>query len=187
MRIKKSLLGVAVATWCLLTTLTGMNANALTSEEIAQKMDNLYYFDINEERESANPDTAIPVAGYTDKEVEMVCSIVMRETGYGDVLSKQLVTNVIRNRVLSSKFPNDVESVLTAQDQFPTIVNWYTNEWPVTSATRIAVCYTLMSQQDVSNGALYFYATYLSDSSVTSWFEQNLTFCCEHYGQRYFK
>ena len=116
----------------------------------------------------------------------MICSIVMRETGYGDTLSKQLVTNVIRNRVNSPRFPNDVESVLTAKDQFPTIVNWYTNDWPVTPYTRTAVCYTLMSNQDVSNGALYFYATYLTDAKLISWFE-NLTFCCEHYGQRYFK
>jgi spore germination cell wall hydrolase CwlJ-like protein len=187
MEIKRYLIGGLVALVGLVCGTTGVNAHAITSEEIAQKMDSLYYFDIDEERELANPDTKIPVAGYTDKEVEMTCSIVMRETGYGDVLSKQLVTNVIRNRVRSSKFPNDIESVLTAEDQFPTIVNWYTNEWPVTNATRIAVCYTLMSQQDVSNGALYFYATYLSDYSVTSWFEQNLTFCCEHYGQRYFK
>lgn len=163
-----------------------IDANAMTSEEISQKMDSIYFFDIDHERDRANPDTPIPVNGYTDREVEMICSIVMRETGYGDVLSKQLVTNVIRNRVNSPRFPNDVESVLTAKDQFPTIVNWYTNDWPVTSATRLAVCYTLMSHQDVSNGALYFYATYLTDPTLISWFE-NLTFCGEHYGQRYFK
>ncbi|MCD7799635.1 MAG: cell wall hydrolase [Ruminococcus sp.] len=175
-----------ILTILVMFKLCPIEANAMTSEEISQKMSDIYFFDIDYERDRANPDTPIPVNGYTDKEVEMICSIVMRETGYGDVLSKQLVTNVIRNRVNSSKFPNDVESVLTAEDQFPTIVNWYTNEWPVTSATRLAVCYTLMSNEDVSNGALYFYATYITDSEIISWFE-NLTFCCEHYGQRYFK
>ncbi len=186
MKVKNILFFTIIFTIGVLFGYNTLDAYATTSEEISDKMSNLYFFDIDEERALANPDTPIPVAGYTDKEVEMICSIVMRETGYGDVLSKQLVTNVIRNRVASSKFPNDVESVLTAPSQFPTIVNWYTNEWPVTSATRIAVCYTLMSQTDVSNGALYFYATYISDPTVISWFE-NLTFCCEHYGQRYFK
>lgn len=165
-----------------------IDANAEYSSyiDISQKLDGFYFFDIEEERAWANPDTPIPVAGYTDKEVEMICSIVMRETGYGDALSKALVTNVIRNRLKSSKFPNDVESVLTAQNQFPTIINWYTNEWPVTDATRLAVCHTLMSNVDVSNGAIYFYATYLKDSELITWFESQ-TFCCEHYGQRYFK
>lgn len=164
-----------------------IKVDAMTQEDIVKRMDNLYFFDINQERSEKYPQTAIPVKGYTDKEVEMICSVVMRETGYGDVLSKQLVTNVIRNRVRSDKFPNTVEEVLTAQDQFPTIVNWYTKEWPVTPETRIAVCYTLMNDSvDVSNGAVYFYATYLSDPSIVTWFEQQ-TFCIEHYGQRYFK
>lgn len=167
--------------------MSGISANAMTEEEISNRMNSLYYFDINSERSQKYPQTAIPVRGYTDEEVEMICSVVMRETGYGDVLSKQLVTNVIRNRVRSDKFPNTVEEVLTAEDQFPTIINWYTKEWPVTPATRIAVCYTLMTDNiDVSGGALYFYATYLTDSSLINWFEQQ-TFCIEHYGQRYFK
>lgn len=157
-----------------------------TDIDINYKMKKLYFFDIDKERELANPQTAIPVRGYTDEEVEMICSVVMRETGYGDRLSKALVTNVIKNRVLSSKFPNTVEEVLTATDQFPTIVNWYTKEWPVTADTRLAVCFALMSNQDVSDGAVYFYATYLQDQSLVAWFEQQ-QFCIEHYNQRYFK
>lgn len=166
--------------------LDSINVNAMTQEDISNRMNSLYFFDINQERAKKYPQTAIPVRGYTDKEVEMICSVVMRETGYGDVLSKELVTNVIKNRVLSSKFPNTVEEVLTAPDQFPTIINWYTKEWPVTNDTRLAVCHTLMINRDVSNGALYFYATYLNDPALVTWFEQQ-QFCIEHYGQRYFK
>mgnify|MGYP004471815491 CR=1 FL=1 len=185
--MKKYCLLTIISTIIAILLIKPVSANAMTSYEINQKMSTVSYFDVDRERELANAEPLSNIQGYTPTEIAMICSIVMRETGYGDVLSKQLVTNVIRNRLLSSRFPDTVEGVLNAKDQFPTVENWYTNEWPVIPSTRLSVCYTLMSQYDVSNGALYFYATYLDNYELVNWFENNLTFCCEYYGQRYFK
>ena len=54
----------------------------------------------------------------TEEEVEMLAHLVMAEAGNQDLLGKQLVVDVIFNRMRSEKFDDTVEGVIYASGQF---------------------------------------------------------------------
>lgn len=135
----------------------------------------------------ASADTAekTAVVSYTDEELEMLYYVVEGEVGGCSEASKLAVTNVIINRVKSSRFPNTLKGVMTARSQFSAINNYYNKSRTPTQSTKNCVQRALYGE-DNSNGALYFYSKKYCSSSTASWFE-SLTFCLEVDGQRYFK
>lgn len=54
----------------------------------------------------------------SEEEVEMLAHLVMAEAGNQDLLGKQLVVDVVFNRMRSDKFDDTVESVIYAPGQF---------------------------------------------------------------------
>ena len=54
----------------------------------------------------------------TEAEIEMLAHLVKAEAGNQTFLGKQLVVDVVLNRVRSDKFPNTIEGVIYAQGQF---------------------------------------------------------------------
>ena len=58
--------------------------------------------------------------GYTEEEIDLMASIVYLEAGNQDMLGKQLVADVILNRVDSLDFPNTVHEVIYQKGQFST-------------------------------------------------------------------
>lgn len=56
-----------------------------------------------------------------DDVLELMARVVEAESGNQDLLGKRLVVDVILNRVDSSRFPNDIESVLRQSGQFTVV------------------------------------------------------------------
>ena len=54
----------------------------------------------------------------SEEEIEMLAHLVMAEAGNQDLLGKQLVVDVVFNRMRSEKFDDTVEGVIYASGQF---------------------------------------------------------------------
>ncbi len=117
---------------------------------------------------------------------EVLCRIVQAEAGGEDMLGKQMVADVIINRVKSPKFPGSVEGVVFQGTQFSPVRDGRYYSVTVTADTRKAVNQALESK-DSSGGALYFVNARKADAGKYSWFENSLTFCAEHGGHRFYK
>ena len=125
------------------------------------------------------------VIKYTEEEFVMMCYVLQNEAGNLSAKSKIAVSNVIINRVKSSRFANSVAEVLTQQGQFTCINNYYNKTNPPSQHTKDCVRRAL-NGEDYSNGALFYYAPKYCGGSTAAWFE-SLTFCIELEGQRFFK
>ena len=125
------------------------------------------------------------VIKYTEEEFVMMCYVLQNEAGNLSAKSKIAVSNVIINRVKSSRFANSVAEVLTQPGQFTCINNYYNKTNPPSQHTKDCVRRAL-NGEDYSNGALFYYAPKYCGGSTAAWFE-SLTFCIELEGQRFFK
>lgn len=54
----------------------------------------------------------------TDAEIEMLAHLVKAEAGNQTFFGKQLIVDVVLNRIRSDKFPNTIEGVIYAHGQF---------------------------------------------------------------------
>lgn len=124
--------------------------------------------------------------GITEHAYEVLCRIVQAEAGGEDALGKQMVADVIINRVESPKFPDSVEGVVFQGTQFSPVRDGRYYSVTVTGETRAAVDRALVGA-DSSGGALYFVNAGKADTGKYSWFENSLTFCGEHGGHRFYK
>lgn len=99
--------------------------------------------------------------------------IVEAEAGDQTIKGRQMVANVIMNRVLSSQFPNTVKEVVFAHRQFSPISNGRYYRVSVSSLTKQAVEKALR-EKDNTRGALYFMYRAASDAGNVSWFDRDL-------------
>lgn len=124
------------------------------------------------------------------EEYEILCRIVQAEAGGEDQLGKQMVADVIINRVNSSKFPDTIEGVVFqgvgGNPQFSPLRDGRYYTVSVTADTRKAVDAS-MKGEDNSAGALYFVNAGKADPGSYAWFENCLTFCGQHGGHRFYK
>ncbi len=125
------------------------------------------------------------VISYTDEEFEMLCYVLQGEVGNCSEGSKIAVANVVINRVKSSQFPNTIEGVLTAPNQFTAITSYY-NRTKTPTQNTIDCAKRALEGEDNTNGAIFYYAPKYCGASTAAWFE-TLNFCFELDGQRYFK
>ncbi len=122
----------------------------------------------------------------TEEEYEALCRIVQSEAGSQDMVGKVLIANVIFNRMASSKFPNDVCSVILSPGQFSPVSNGSYYSCKVSDETRKAVEQAL-NGVDYSEGALYFMARSAAQRNAVSWFDTALTYLFKHGGHEFFK
>ena len=122
----------------------------------------------------------------TEEEYENICRIVQTEAGNQDIVGKVLIANVIFNRVASSKFPNDVSSVILSPGQFSPVSNGSFYSCKVSDETRQAVEQAL-NGVDYSDGALYFMARSAAHRGAVTWFDTALTYLFKHGGHEFFK
>jgi hypothetical protein len=112
----------------------------------------------------------------SDEEFDALCRIVEAEAGNESYQEKIYVTDVVLNRVCSSKFKEtSIIGVITAPGQFQPVTN---GRWQVANASKEsvqAVTYAL-NHTDSSMGALYFMNPDLSDPKNVSWFSRELTY-----------
>jgi N-acetylmuramoyl-L-alanine amidase len=112
----------------------------------------------------------------TDEEITMIEKIVEAEAGVEDIYGKMLVANVIINRVNSTSFPDTVKGVIFAHKgsryQFSTVrtkkSGYYTVK--VSDETKEAVR-RVLSGEDYSSGAVYFFQRSATSASNTAWFD----------------
>lgn len=122
----------------------------------------------------------------SQKEYEILCRIVQAEAGGEDTMGKQMVADVIINRVKSARFPNSVSGVVFQGTQFSPIRDGRYYTVHVTQETRAAVNEALEGA-DSTGGALYFVNAQKADPANLAWFERKLTLCREHGGHRFYK
>ncbi len=137
------------------------------------------------EKETTTTAASADVISYSAEEFDMLCYVLQNEVGNCSDQSKIAVANVIINRVKSSQFPDTIEGVLTAPNQFTAISNYYGRYNAPTQST-IDCAARALAGEDNTNGATYYYAPRYCGGSSASWFE-SLQFCMELDGQRYFK
>ena len=122
----------------------------------------------------------------SQKDYEILCRIVQAEAGGEDALGKQMVADVIINRVKCARFPNSVEGVVFQGTQFSPVLDGRYYTVHVTQDTRNAVDEALEGE-DSTGGALYFVNADKADPSNLAWFERALTLCREHGGHSFYK
>ena len=112
--------------------------------------------------------------------------IVEAESGDQTIKGRQMVANVILNRMKSENFPNSVREIVFAGRQFSPVSNGSYYRVKVSSQTKKAVEKAL-KEKDNTNGALYFMYRAGSDSSNVSWFDRELTKLCEYGCHEFFR
>ena len=112
--------------------------------------------------------------------------IVEAESGDQTIKGRQMVANVILNRMKSEKFTKSVREIVFAGRQFSPVSNGSYYRVKVSSQTKKAVEKAL-KEKDNTNGALYFMYRAGSDSSNVSWFDRELTKICEYGCHEFFR
>lgn len=112
--------------------------------------------------------------------------IVEAEAGDQDVAGRQMVANVILNRLQSSNFPDTVAGVVFAHRQFSPVSNGSYYRVTVSGTTKKAVEKAL-KEKDNTKGALYFMYRAGSDAGNISWFDRDLTKLYEYGCHEFFR
>jgi len=112
--------------------------------------------------------------------------IVEAEAGDQDVKGRQMVANVILNRMKSKEFPNTIKGVVFAHRQFSPVSNGSYYRVSVSGKTRLAVEKAL-KEKDTTKGALYFMYRAGSDAGNISWFDRDLERLCEYGCHEFFR
>lgn len=132
-----------------------------------------------EETEEVIPAVSDNSFGLGEQEYQILLKIVEAEAGGEDTTGKMLVANVVMNRVRSGQFPNTISEVVYQRSegkaQFSPTADGRIDQVTVSSDTVEAVS-RVMSEEDLSAGAMYFRAT----GSKEGWFDQSLNRVLEH-------
>ncbi len=125
-----------------------------------------------------------------DDDYETLLKIVEAEATDEDILGKQLVANVILNRVESNEFPNSIHAVvhqrIKGKAQFSPIDDGRFYSVKISDTTRKAVDGVLRGE-DKSEKALFFVAKSLTSRKASSWFDDNLEFLFKHGVHSFYK
>lgn len=119
----------------------------------------------------------------TEEDKEVLLRIVEAEATCEDVKGRMLVANVILNRVLSEKFPDNIAEVVFQNNgvtyQFSPIKDG--RYWTVTVSekTKEAV-ERVLAGEDYSRGAMYFAARSMADKKAMRWFDSSLKYLFRH-------
>lgn len=112
--------------------------------------------------------------------------IVEAEAGDQDIKGRQMVANVVINRIRSKKFPNTVKGVVFAHRQFSPIANGSYYRVSVSEKTKQAVERALR-KKDNTGGALYFMYRAGSDIGNIRWFDRDLKKLCKYGCHEFFR
>ena len=136
---------------------------------------------IQEEKEEKGKNYSDAVK-LTNREQEILLKVAYAEALNQDVEGKALVMLTILNRVNSDKFPDSIEEVVLAQNQFTTVSNGAYARARIDDPGCLKALELVKSGYDSSQGATYFE----SIKSYDSWHYQNLNFLFEHGGHWFY-
>lgn len=113
-----------------------------------------------------------PVYDFTEAEVYLIAQCVEAEAGVGKTQSQLYVTQVILNRLHSSKFPDRVEEVIYEKTngvpQFSVAYNGMMDDREVTPETLVNVYSVLVHGTDLPEYVCYFYSASVEENWVNT-------------------
>lgn len=119
----------------------------------------------------------------TEFELEALCKIVWAEARGEDDLGQRLVVHVVRNRMESPNFPNNLLEVLFQRNAFSPVHNGAFSRATPDERIRQRVLRAL-EEADYSHGATFFRTV---AGAAGSWHEQNLRQIFDHGNHRFYK
>ena len=122
----------------------------------------------------------------TDEEINMIEIVVQHEVGELSPQYKQLIAELIYNRLLSEHYPDDVKEMLFQKNQFTGINHWYYPEFPVDDETK-EIVKEVFSKEYTPHNATAYYNPELSDPKAAEWFETSeyMTYLFSHSEESY--
>lgn len=121
----------------------------------------------------------------TERDFKILCRIVEAEASIEDSIGRQLVANVVLNRVVSVRFPNTIEGVVFDGDAFTSTLNGRYSSVDVEQETIEAVM-AVLNGADESQGALYFMNRSTARKKNVKWFDETLVFLFKHGHHEFF-
>lgn len=121
----------------------------------------------------------------SSEEYNTLLQIVEAEATGGDVTSKMMVVGVVLNRVQDSHFPDTIHDVVWQTNQFQPTSDGRIYSCEITESTIEAVERVLQGE-DLSQGALFFFARDSAEESNTAWFDSSLAKLFEYGGHEYY-
>lgn len=121
----------------------------------------------------------------TDRDFEILCRIVEAEASIEDKIGKELVANVVLNRVISDRFPNTIEGVVFDGGAFASTKNGRYSSVGVEDSTVEAVL-AVLDGADESKGALYFMTKTTAESGRVKWLS-TVDFLFRHQHHNFYK
>ena len=126
---------------------------------------------------------------YTGDDYYTMLQIVEAEVTGGDIKSKMLVAGVVLNRVKDSHFPDSIREVVWenvgGSPQFSPTADGRMGTLTITDSTVEAVK-RVMNGENISEGALFFFARDDSDAENVTWFDENLVRLYSYGGHEFF-
>lgn len=128
----------------------------------------------NDELESKLKQNGIPLYEFTEDEIYMLAQCVEAEAGHYDnhALSQRYVTQVILNRLYSSKFPNTLKEVIYQKNkgipQFSVAYNGAMKDRIVEQETLMNVYKVITHGTDLPRYVCYFYSNKVTGNWVNT-------------------
>lgn len=129
------------------------------------------------------PEETNPYEPFSYEEAYLLTKIAMAEAEGEDITGKVLVIETVLNRVSSSEFPNSIEEVIYEKNQFTPILDGRFNRVEPNDDCWEAFYIVTGSEDDISQGALYFESCSNSDN----WHSRNLQFLFQHGNSNFYK
>lgn len=189
MKFKKSIkyVGVIMVGVCIFSsfsklqsTIITLESNQITLENTIDKyietvdsidiLQDSYDEEIQQLKRITNETTFV-----TQNELSILNRIVEAEATSGTIQQKINVAKCIQNRVLSNRFPDDIESVVFQHNQFQPTFDGRYESVVVTKDTRDAVQIALRDSNN-NRDATFFMARSASNPKNVNWFDAKLEF-----------
>lgn len=133
---------------------------------------------------------SIPELKYSnvsEEEKYLIAKIVMCEAGNQDERTKEMIAEVVLNRVENESFPDSIEEVIFQEShgtyQFTPVCNGFWEKYEPDESCFEAINEAIYSEYSYSNGALYFE----SNKNEDNWHSRNLEFICKSDDMRFYK
>lgn len=122
----------------------------------------------------------------SESEITILQRIVEAEATGEDIYGRMLVANVVLNRMHDDEFPDSIEGVVFQKGQFSPISDGRYYTVTITKKTKEAVK-RVLSGEDYSEGALYFFARSKTSTKKARWFDNSLQRLFKYGGHEFYK
>ena len=125
---------------------------------------------VEETKEPENP------YNFSSYDMDMICAVVISEAGYCDDITQKAIAHTIINRYNRNDFPDTIYGVLTQENQYNAINNYFNYTYkdglaPGTDAWyhTMNLCNEVLTEWDFTSGAVAYYNPNVC--GYDNWFE----------------